>query len=561
MEVNVHITETSNGDTMNFKVIHSCFKKPFITLFLCFLIIPLGISAQNAHYNVKDFGATGQKEHLQTKSIQAAIDAAAANGGGTVYIPAGDYLSGTIHLRSNINLYLENGATIWGSRQESDYQMIPYNTIYDKIPVLIYASNVKNVSIKGKGRVHGQARRELREFKVPRNLDRYLDGDEISNAVEAGVEMKRYVKIPPYVTLVLFSESEQITLEDVTFEESNFWTVHLYRSKTIMIRGIQVYSDMVSGVNADGIGIDSSRDVIITDVRIKSGDDGIVLKTSYDRRGSLPVENVLVSNCIISSSSAGMKIGTESFADFRNIHFQNCIIDDSNRGLNIVIRDGALVENVTFTNITVNTERKDWFWWGNGEAIWLVVTKRNAGSRVGQIRDVAFENIRAVGQGTSRIQGYVSNTDRRDALPLENIRLRNVSFYMNPEGKIDKRATHLLQIREVTGLTIEDVVMDWNPEVVELEWSGAMHIAEASDVRLHRIRGRQGIVRSALPVFHLHNVTDALIEDVEGLSGAGLLLYFSGTETKNVQMERINRLGRAQRAFRVDAEIRRGEVR
>lgn len=519
------------------------------------------MSTNTGIYNVRDFGATGQKDVLQTKPIQAAIDVASLQGGGTVYVPAGDYLSGTIILKSNIQLYLENGATIWGSRQESDYQMIPYNTIYDKIPVLIYATNVRNVSIKGKGRIHGQARRELRNFKVPRNLDRFLDGDEISNAVESGVEMKRYVKIPPYVTLVLISESEQITLEDVTFEESNFWTVHVYRSNTVMIRGIQVYTDMTAGVNADGIGIDSSRDVIITDVRIKSGDDGIVLKTSYDRRGSLPVENVLVSNCIVSSSSAGLKIGTESFADFRNIHFQNCIIDDSNRGMNIVVRDGALVENVSFTNITVQTERKDWFWWGNGEAIWLVVTKRNPGSRVGQIRNVVFDNIRAVGQGTSRIEGYGSNGDRRNALPLENIRLSNVSFYMNPEARIDKRATHILQVRDVVGLIVENVEMDWNPELVELEWSGAMLISESSDIRLLRIQGRQGIIRSELPVFQLYNVSNALIDEVEGFSGAGLLLDFAGSRTRNIQMDRINRLGRAQRSFRVDPGIKRGEVR
>ena len=517
--------------------------------------IPTGIV-----FNIMDYGATGNKENLVTPAIQAAIDAAFAQGGGQVHIPAGDHLIGTIELKSNVTLYLETGATLWASQNEKDFREIPYNTIYDKIPVLIYATGVVNVAIRGKGKIHGQARRELKDFKKPRNFNRMLDGDEVRNAFESGIDMQRYSKIPPYVTLALFSKSKNITLEDVTFLESNFWTLHIYRSENVVIRGIQVYSDMTSGVNADGIGIDSSRDVTVSDVIIRVGDDGIVLKTSYDEEGFFPTENILVNNCNISSSSAGLKIGTETFSDFRNIHFSNCILHNTNRGLNIVMRDGGLIENVTFTNITIEANRKDWFWWGNGDPIWVVILKRNGNSKLGSIRNVVFDNIIARGQGTSRLEGFAPNKDHPEGRYLENIQLRDVKIQMEPEGKEDKRATHGLQASYVNRLRLENIDINWNPDVVELEWSSALDLLEVDRLTLRGFVGRQGVVRSLLPVIQARNLTNSTIEDVEGHEGAGVLLHFSGYKTSNVLFDRVNRMRLANRTVRVEMDVPVGGV-
>ena len=449
---------------------------------------------------------------------------------------------------------------MWASQNEKDFREIPYNTIYDKIPVLIYATGVVNVAIRGKGKIHGQARRELKDFKKPRNFNRMLDGDEVRNAFESGIDMQRYSKIPPYVTLALFSKSKNITLEDVTFLESNFWTLHIYRSENVVIRGIQVYSDMTSGVNADGIGIDSSRDVTVSDVIIRVGDDGIVLKTSYDEEGFFPTENILVNNCNISSSSAGLKIGTETFSDFRNIHFSNCILHNTNRGLNIVMRDGGLIENVTFTNITIEANRKDWFWWGNGDPIWVVILKRNGNSKLGSIRNVVFDNIIARGQGTSRLEGFAPNKDHPEGRYLENIQLRDVKIQMEPEGKEDKRATHGLQASYVNRLRLENIDINWNPDVVELEWSSALDLLEVDRLTLRGFVGRQGVVRSLLPVIQARNLTNSTIEDVEGHEGAGVLLHFSGYKTSNVLFDRVNRMRLANRTVRVEMDVPVGGV-
>lgn len=530
----------------------------FVSIFF-FLTLSIHTSAQSGKnvYNILDYGATGNKSDLVTEAIQSAIDAANEAGGGHIYFPPGDHLSGTIKLKSNVTLYLESGATLWASRDSSDYELVPYTTTHDKIPVLIHAENVEHIAIRGKGRIHGQAEREQKLDKDP--VYQFAK-DEIQNAIDSGVEMKRYYKVPPYVTLILLSKSKYITVEDITLKESSFWTLHMHRCDTAFIRGIQVYSNMDTGVNADGIGIDSSRNVTISDVIVETGDDSIVLKTTQASEGNFPLENITVTNCKVSSTSAGLKLGTESYSDFRNIHFNNCVVRNTNRALNIVVRDGATVQDVTFSNITIETNRKEWFWWGNGDPIWVVLLKRNEDSELGEIKDVVFENIIARGQGTSKIEGYRPTEEYPEGRNLENISLRNISLHMQPEDKKDKRATHALAANHVSNLKLENITIDWQTKETEPMWKSAISLSEIDRMRLSGFDGRQGLKDSDEPVIHIKNVRNAIIEDIEAFEGANTLLKIQGKKTENVILDKINRLNQAEHSASINENVNSNAV-
>src|SRR5690606_958847 len=206
-----------------------------------------------------------------------------------------------------------------------------------------------------------------------------------------------------------------------------------------------IYSDLEKGVNADGIDICSSRNVTISDSVIITGDDCIVLKAiAREGRKANPVENVTVTNCVLSSSSTPLMIGTETEADIRHVVFNNCVIRNSNKGFGINVQDGATVSNVIFSNLTIETSRRHWNWWGDSEMCKFVLKKREESSRLGKIRDIIVDNIIAHPMGTSTITGHPDQ-------PLENIRISNVQMYMTPENAKDKRSSHALKIENVNG--------------------------------------------------------------------------------------------------------------
>lgn len=121
--------------------------------------------------------------------------------------------------------------------------------------------------------------------------------------------------------------------------------------------------------------IDGCNNVMINNCRIDTGDDALCLKTTLLNGQSRPCSYITITNCILTSSSAALKLGTESHADFEHITVSNCIIKNANRGLNMIIRDGGSARNILFSNLTISTQRKETFWWGNGDPIWFTIQK------------------------------------------------------------------------------------------------------------------------------------------------------------------------------------------
>ena len=320
-------------------------------------------------FNVRDYGATGKKEDIATQAIQKAIDACAKAGGGEVYLPAGDYTSGTLHLRSHVKFYLEIGATLFGSKSESDFTT----------DALLLGEDLENISIEGRGVINGQSEYDWRMNVID---DGYIR-DNQKAAVAAGIPLMRsfpkemdHRKIYPHMIKLL--RCKDIRVAGISIINSPSWTFYPYDCDRLRVDGIYIHTDQKYGVWADGIDPDSCRDVIIANSTIETGDDAIVFYSSRASGGPPKAcENITVTNCRLSSSSSAIKFCDGNEVAVRNVTISNCVITHSNRGIAFMVYDGGVVENVVISDIVVNTHRFDWFWWGNGDPIYFTVQRRS----------------------------------------------------------------------------------------------------------------------------------------------------------------------------------------
>lgn len=384
-------------------------------------------------YSVLSFGAVGDGKTDDTRAIQAAINACHENGGGRVVFPGGHtYRSGMLILCSNLELHLQMGAVLMGSDRLEDYRFqgdsaspqtrgVPsyVNCEYTGAPThyFLYARDCQNLAITGFG---------------------VIDGNE---EIFYGEETKWHIEgsFYPRAPLLFVENADHLTLRDVTLRRSAFWTVHLVGCRDVLISGIRILNNLRMA-NCDGIDPDHCQNVRIEGCHIECADDCIVFKNTAAAMQYGPCENIVVSNCTLTSTSAAIKFGSESEALFRNILIENCVISRSNRGISLQLRDQGSIENVIFQNLTISTRlfRKECFW-GQAEPIAITVLRRKPETEVGCVRNIRFQNIFC--DGENGILLYAEEPGK-----IENIRFEGVSLHLqrktdHPMGIHDLRPT------------------------------------------------------------------------------------------------------------------------
>jgi hypothetical protein len=271
--------------------------------------------------NVRVAGARGDGARLDTRALQSAIDRCAAGGGGTVWFPAGAYLSGTLFLRDRVTLHLEPGAVLLGSRDLADYpptvaRVRSYTDNYTERS-LIYAEGVKEIGLEGGGTIDGQ-----------------------------GAAFKGPYKVRPY--LIRMVACEEVTVRGLRLRNSPMWVQHYLACDRLWLDGLRVESRC--NANNDGIDIDGCQRVRIANCDISSGDDAIVLKSTLDR----PCQQVVITNCVLSSACNAFKLGTESNGGFEDITLSNCAMHDTElAGIALELVDGGTLERVAISNVTM----------------------------------------------------------------------------------------------------------------------------------------------------------------------------------------------------------------
>ncbi|MDR2044634.1 MAG: glycoside hydrolase family 28 protein [Clostridium sp.] len=344
-------------------------------------------------YNVLHYGATGDGTTNDAPAIQAAIDHCAASGGGRVLLPGGaTYRSGSLILRSFVELHLEAGAVLKGSDRLEDYDLFGsdrpaatelsaptyQNCEYSGMPTLffLYAKDSESVSVTGLGRIDGN--------------EKIFYGAVTPWHIEGAF----YPRVP----LLFLENITHLTLLHVTLTGSAFWTTHMVGCNDVLIDGIRILNNLRLA-NCDGIDPDHCRNVRITNCHIETADDCIVFKNTAAALRYGSCENILVSGCTLISTSAAIKFGTESEAPFRNITVTNCCISRSNRGISLMLRDKGLIENVTFSNLNIDTRLfSTLHWWGEAEPIAITAVRRSADAPVGTISGIRFRNINCISE-------------------------------------------------------------------------------------------------------------------------------------------------------------------
>ena len=438
-------------------------------------------------------------EKPTTQGIQAAIDACSTRGGGIAYVPPGQYTVGPLWLKDNVELRLEAGATISLSQNPADWP--------EGSRALVNSRGAKNIAITGRGTIDGNARYE---YAPMRGVDPEIK-EEIENARKAGVEMKRYYRTGVQKYLLVLQDSSEVRLEGVRLINSPLWTIRLQDCDQVWVRGVYVYSDLEKGVNADGIDIVSSSNVLISDSIITTADDAICLKSEAMRNRSgantsrpvRPTENVTVSNSILSSSSTAMVIGTETYADIRHVLFSNIVVRNSNRAFGINVQDGGTVSDVRFENVTFELNRRHWNWWGSAEVFKFVLKKRTPESPLGRIENITIDGAQGTARGTSLVAGHV---DR----PLKNITIEGLRIKMLAENQPDKRATDAIVIERVDGLTLRDVKVDWDDQSPEPSWGSALVLRDIDGLEMNGFRGRSGSRDASVPIVRKERVKEVV---------------------------------------------------
>ena len=388
-------------------------------------------------FNIKDFGAIADGKTLNTAAIQGAIDACAENGGGQVIVEGGVYMFGTIVLHSNIELHIAAGATLLGSPRCEDYPERDDVKHVDskKLPrwrnaCYIYCEESENVSITGMGKIdcNGESFVEPRE-----NPTHWL--------------FKR-IDAPTPPRVVFFAGCKNVRIEDITMENlPSGWGFWIHDCDYVTFDKVKLFAE-VEYENNDGIHINSSRNVTISNCDIICGDDCLVLRAN---NASLPenkvCEKVTVTNCNLTSYSGGIRVGWRQCGTIRNCSFSNIVMTDTTVGIDINIphftfdptkmytidcgREATLIENISFDNIIMDNVY--------AEPVKIIVHD-NPETKVEGIRNLYFSNIRAKGPRGIRLKGRAENH-------LDNIRFSNCTFEVTDYSAFPREEFHGAQIK------------------------------------------------------------------------------------------------------------------
>jgi polygalacturonase len=331
--------------------------------FFLFLLINLK-TIVFAQYLITDFGAIPDGKTLNTQAIQAAIDTCFRRGGGKIIVPKGVFLTGTIVLKSGVNLHFTEGSLLLGSSRREDYKK---NDWY----ALILVKGQKNVKITGNGVIDGQGKalaqdvEKLLKSSILKNVKPYNRPDE--NHRPQIIEM---------------TYCDHILIENITIKNAACWVQTYHNCRDLKLIKLRVES--TAYWNNDGMDIVDCRKVLIKNCFINTSDDGICLK-SQDTK--LMCENIKIERCTIRSSASAFKIGTASYGGFKHIRVKNLFIYDTYRSaIALECVDGGFLEDVKIKNITAKN---------TGNALFIRLGNRNKNRTIGTIKNIFIKNIKA----------------------------------------------------------------------------------------------------------------------------------------------------------------------
>ena len=414
------------------------------------------------------FGAKGDGRADCTAAFRRAIDQCARAGGGKVVVPEGAYLTGAIHLKSNVNLEIADGATIKFSQNPKDYLPVVFSRwegveLFNYSP-FIYAFGQQNIAITGKGTLDGQSDNEhwwpwngrpAYGWKEGMNQQR-PDRNALFTMAEKGVAVSERVFGEGHYLRPQFIQPyrcQNVLIDGVTIQNSPMWEIHPVLCRNVIVQNVTIKSH---GPNNDGCDPESCTDVLIKNCDFDTGDDCIAIKSGRNadgRRLKAPTENIIVQDCRMKDGHGGITVGSEISGGVRNLFAENCRLDSQNLDHALRVKNnamrGGLLESLHFRNIEV------------GQVAHAVITidfnyeEGAKGSFTPVVRDYTVDALR------SSKSKYALDVQGLATAPVMNLRLTNCTFDNVADGNIVKNVRDAtFDNVKINGRTV-DTVSRW----------------------------------------------------------------------------------------------------
>lgn len=507
--------------------------KHLSVLFAGLLLLVVNLSAQS-FFNVISYGAKNDSSVLATNAIAKAIAAASKAGGGTVYFPAGKYLTGPIHLKSNITILIDAGAELHFSDNFDHYlPMVPSR--YEGVDVtsfspLFYAYGAENISITGRGIIDGHGKKwwdfvEGYKKDQPRSKWQYVFDSLNKNILlpDDPAQMKRGFLRPPFIQTMY---CKNVLIEGISIRNSPFWTINPEFCENVTVHAVTINNP--HSPNTDGINPESCKYVHISNCHISVGDDCITIKSGKDipgRTKHAPAEDYTITNCTMLSGHGGVVIGSEMSGDVRRIAITNCIFDGTDKGIRIKTTRGrgGVVEDIRVSNIVMNNIKEIAFVM---DMQYSKTKEEPVSERTPQFRNIHISNV----TGNAKQAAYINGLEE---MPVSDISFHDINLVAD-EGFVVKNAKDL----------------SFHQVQIIAQNSPAINAMSVTNLELDGIKAK--IANANLPVLRLQNSSQVFIHG-STISGSGDFLQLKGAENKDMLIKG-NYLGKNINPLKKEAE-------
>jgi polygalacturonase len=479
-------------------------------------------------YNILDYGARNDGSASATGAIRAAIQAAKAAGGGTVYVPAGKYVTGPIELVSNLVLEIDAGAVLRfeASRDGLTYTKGRLEGTECITPVpLIGGHDLENVTIRGRGTITTDNAQWMNLVRQPdavvaRNVwTGILKALDLKQPVPPEDFQKAAPSLRP--SFIRTMESKNVLIEGIHIVGSSMWVIHILYSQNVVIRDVTI--ETFPGANTDGMDIDSSQDVLISNCYLDTGDDAICLKSGKDADGlrvNRTTANIAITNCTVHHGHGAVVLGSETSGGFHNIVASNIVCQGTEKGVRIKSTRGrgGVIENVRFDHWTMDSVL---------EAINVTNYYTRGPEEPVSQRTPVFRNI-AISNMTINHSPLMINVEGLPEMPVTGLQISNVI------------ATGTVGMRAHDTLALELHNVQVNPTT-----GPAFLVRDSKELELDQVSTRTPIAAS--PVVRLDRCPGAVVRASRAFAGTGTFLAAAPGELKSVVLEG-NTLGNARKA-------------
>lgn len=497
------------------------------------ILLPLSVlSAPAGWINVRQMGAKADGATLCTEAIKKSIAQAEKQGGGTVYFPAGRYLTGAIILKSNTTLHLDAGAVLTFSDNFDDYlpfvQMRWEGTVMNSFCPLIYAYEQENIAITGRGTIDGNGKKWWMEmFRIMGEVKSNGDVKELNSYQKMWEEQNQGLETSDYYASTmklrffrppLFQtfRCKNIRIEGVTVVNSPFWTINPIFCDNVTVTGVTINNP--PSPNTDGINPSSCSNVHISDCHISVGDDCITIKSGRDadgRKWNRPCENITITNCTMLNGHGGVVIGSEMSGSVRKVTISNCVFDGTDRGIRLKASRGrgGVVEEIRVDNIVMKNIPREAF-------VFNLFYDKNQPEEPVSERTPIFRNIHisnVTGSAVKQACMVLGITE----MPVENLTFNNINI--EAEAGFDISTARNIELHNVE---------------VSTKRGASFKAQNVENLVLENVKARTPLAQT--PVVDLKDVKNVFLYNNSPMAPTDIFVRVGGALTEKVVVKNNN---------------------